>query len=329
MRFTTTVSTLAVLTGLSLAAGAAQAAPFTFLQGGFTQQVFAVYPTFLGGVAFAPDADVCANTCVGAGGSMIRFDFQTTYIANATTLHPQVPGSPFISNLSCGLANHNNLDLYSNTSSGVTRTSAANGAPLGGPFGPGGNALGIAVDPQAPNDLIYVRGDGAIVRVDQNLTTFSVISTVTSSNFIDGISFDPSGNFIFCSNRSPLFRLTILTRAGVLVQHVPMTSEPDGVSFNSALNFVVTNNNDGTMTRFDFPGNNFTLAPSISLFASGGFRGDLSQVGTDGCIYLTQAGTRYDNSLVTNENSIVRICGNFTPVPAKKSTWGALKAMYR
>ena len=51
----------------------------------------------------------------------------------------------------------------------------------------------------------------------------------------------------------------------------------------------------------------------LSLFASGGFRGDLSQVGADGCLYLTQDGTRYDDGTVTNEDSLVQICGGFAP----------------
>jgi uncharacterized repeat protein (TIGR01451 family) len=49
------------------------------------------------------------------------------------------------------------------------------------------------------------------------------------------------------------------------------------------------------------------------VFASGGFRGDLLQVGADGCIYLTQAQTRHDDAAMTDENSLVRICGGFAP----------------
>jgi len=328
MRLAHAVSGLALLGSLVFVTGPVQAAPFTFLQPGFTQAVFAVSPSFLGGLAIAPDGDICADNCSFSGSPMWRFDFQSTVIVNATQIHPQVAGSPFPSNLGCGLCNHPSGDLYSNTGNGVIRVSAANGAVLGGPFGPGGDALGICVDPQT-GDLVYVRSDGAIEVVDQSLTTASVLSTVTQGDFIDGISFDPTGNYLFLSNRSPVFQLTILTRAGALVQNVPLVSEPDGIAFNSPLNFVVTNNTDGTMTRFDFPGNNFNVPPIVSLFASGGFRGDLAQVSTDGCVYLTQDETRYDNNVVTSQNSVVVICGNFTPVAARKSTWGQLKAKYR
>jgi Uncharacterized conserved protein len=127
---------------------------------------------------------------------------------------------------------------------------------------------------------------------------------VTQTNFVDGIAWSPDGNYLFLSNRIPSTRLTILDRTGALVQHVPMTDEPDGIAFHaSSPKFVVTNNTDGTMTRFDFPLDNFTLAPVQSPFASGGFRGDLGQVGADGCIYLTQAGTRYDDGTVTTRTA--------------------------
>ncbi len=136
---------------------------------------------------------------------------------------------------------------------------------------------------------------------------------------MDGIFFDPTGTFLFMSNRSPAFRLTIVNAAGLLVQHAPMASEPDGIAFHAlAPKFVVTNNTNGTITRFDFPADDFTQVPVQSVFASGGFRGDLSQVGPDGCFYVTQNGTRYNNLTVTGQNSLVRICGGFAPPPGVK-----------
>ena len=48
--------------------------------------------------------------------------------------------------------------------------------------------------------------------------------------------------------------------------------------------------------------------PTQTLIATGGFRGDLTGVGADGCYYITEAGTRYSSFLTTTENSIVRIC---------------------
>jgi hypothetical protein len=87
------------------------------------------------------------------------------------------------------------------------------------------------------------------------------------------------------------------------------------VAFHTSPDYVVTNDNSGTISRFDFPGGDFTAAPTQSLMASGGFRGDLSQVGPDACLYVTQAGTRFLDGTLSADNSVVRICPNFVPQP--------------
>jgi RTX calcium-binding nonapeptide repeat (4 copies) len=292
---------------------------FLTLAPGFTQEIFGVHPSFLGGIAFAPDGDPLVANCVNSSGSPLqRFDRQgVAPVVNSTNLHP-VTALP--SDAGCGLTNHPNRALYSNTSRGVVKLDPDTGAFLAGPFGPNGNALGIAIDPQTGN-LVYVGSDGTIHFVDAALTTTGVFSTVTTGDFVDGILFDPLGDFLFLANRSPSFALTILRRDGTLVQDVPMSSEPDGIAFTSAPKFMVTNNLDGTMTRFDFPADDFTQVPVQSVFATGGHRGDLVQVGPDGCLFVTQAGTRYDNGALTGENSLVRICtpedddGGFVPPP--------------
>lgn len=298
---------------------AVYADPYSLMQAGFTQELFAVAPTFFGGVAFAPDGDVWVDECQGGDGLMYRFDQQSTYISNGSVLHPQVSGSPFSSGAGCGLANHPNGSIYSNTEQGVVRIDGNTGAVLGGPFGPGGDALGIAVDPQT-GDIVYVGGPafdgGTILRVDPSLTTVDTFSNATAGDWIDGIVFDPTGTYLLMSNRSPALALTILKRDGSLVQNIPVTSEPDGIGIQtSSPKFVITSNTDGTITRYDFPSDDYTQVPAQSLFASGGFRGDLLQVGADGCIYLTQDGTRYADGTETTEDCIVRICPGFAPPP--------------
>jgi hypothetical protein len=55
------------------------------------------------------------------------------------------------------------------------------------------------------------------------------------------------------------------------------------------------------------------------VIASGAFRGDISQVGPDGCLYVPMEGTRYANGAISDvlntgsDNSVVRICGGFSP----------------
>jgi len=304
------VALAAMVAMLAVPAVASAGQSFLFLQPGFTQAIFGVSPNFMGGVGFAPNADPWVDMCSSDGGSMTRFDGSSTVVVNGTTIHP---GSVSGSSAGCGLTNGQNGNLYTNTTAGVRELDPNTGAAIGGPFGPGGNALGIAPDPQT-GDLVYVGSGGTLYRVDEALTTSSTFSTVTTGDFVDGIAWSPDGNFLFLSNRSPVFRLTILDRTGALVQNVPMTSEPDGISFHaSPPKFVVTSNTNGTMTRFDFPLDDFSLPPAQTPFATGGFRGDLTQVGSDGCIYLTQSGTRYDDGTTTSENSLVQICGGFAP----------------
>jgi hypothetical protein len=296
---------------------------FTFLQSGFTQTLFGNAPSFFGGVAFALNQDIWVDNCFFSGSPLIRFVFGTTTPDGHGGLeHPQALGSPFASNAGCGLTNHPDGTLYSNTSLGVVNLDANTAVQLRPAFGPPGNALGITVDPQT-NNIVYVKSDCrftptcTIVSINPLSLVSSNFAVLPSSEaeFDDGIFFDPSGNFLFLSNRAPVFRMTILDRSGTVVQNVAMTSEPDGIAFHVNPTFVVTNNTDGTMTRFDFPSNNFTLPPTQTVFASGGFRGDLTQVGADSCLYATQNGTRFDDNTTSANDSIVRICPNFVPPP--------------
>ena len=97
---------------------------------------------------------------------------------------------------------------------------------------------------------------------------------------------------------------------------------PQGVAFRASGDFAVTLNENGTMTRLTFPTLNFSGVPTLSSFASGGFRGGLLRVGADGCIYAPQgrmaggtSGVRFGDNAVASSDSIVRVCGGFAPSP--------------
>ncbi|HEV3140318.1 MAG TPA: SdrD B-like domain-containing protein, partial [Vicinamibacterales bacterium] len=330
---------------------------FTFLQAGFTQELYGTSANFidttnglLGGVAFRLNDPVVAE-CLFSGTRLHQFDSSTAgpIVGGTASLHPETVRS-FDADVrgfgGCGLTNHPNGFVYANLD-------ASNGAGQPGAgiaeidpitwtvaryFGPAGSALGIAVDPQSSH-LVYVGQDCEQGGTSPTCTLFDadpVSGTAhvfmqvpsTTLGFVDGVYFDPTGSFVFLSARAPATTMTVLqasgpaaSRTAVVIQQVPMTSEPDGVAFHAdAPKFVVTNNNDGTMSRFDFSGDDYTKAPTTSVFASGGFRGDLTQVGPDGCIYATQLGTRYDDGTATGDNSVVRICGGFAPPPGVAPT---------
>jgi SdrD B-like domain len=377
LRGLVTSTALALLAGWWSMSARAQSAPspqsFTFLSNGFTQELTGVtqmppdsdgFATILGGIAFAPDGDVWSADCVFSGTRLHRFDKDATLgaIHGTTSLHPesmvvQTQGG-------CGLTNHPDGFIYSNSLDGVWKLDASTGLPVGNhPVGPRGDALGITVDPQT-NHLVYVGADchptalsmlyppvpppTTCTLYDLDPATGVVTNFAMTSHddlpFVDGIYFEPEGNFLFATNRGQEEGdnfLTILRRptgpvstpgTAQIVRAIPMSSEPDGVSFHASTpKFVVTNDEtNGTMTRFDFQNDDYT-APlaqiTVSTFASGGFRGDLTTVGPDGCIYATQGrffvaddhGTRYDDGTETTEDSIVKICqaggGGFAIAP--------------
>ena len=309
-----------------------QTPPYPVLQPGYSQELYGAADTSgvnLGGVAFAADGSVWSKFC-DASVSLLRFDAAHTTIVNGTTIHPQAVGSPVATAFACGLTNHPDGHLYMNTPSGVMRIDAGTGAVLG-TVGPPGNSYGITVDPQT-NRLVYpAHGcNGAtsctLVTLDPASGASQTLATFTSSvafEDVDGIAFDPTGNFIGVDGRTGVFPsdtpyLTLLTRNGTMVQQLPATHFPDGLAFHQNPFYMAANNNDGTVTRYDFPGDDLHQIPVLSVIASGGFRGDLTGIGGDGCLYVTQAKTRYGNGAVTSENSVVRICsaaGRFSPTP--------------
>jgi hypothetical protein len=229
----------------------AQQEPFSFIQPPFTQELYATAPLpageIDGGIAFAPNGDLWVDSC--NRNKLFRFSASETVIINGSTVHAQVPGSPIPSNAGCGLTNHPDGTLYSNSGPGLVNLDASTGAQLRPVFGPPGNGFGIAVDPQT-NNLVYVGGAGAcgglppcvifsVNPVTQAVSTFAQISSADAT-FIDGIFFDPTGNFLFLAVRTPDRGLTVLDRNGAVVQHVHMATFPDGVAFHSSPDFVAT-----------------------------------------------------------------------------------------
>jgi hypothetical protein len=299
----TVVALVAAALGVTSAA-AAGAQPFAFLAPGFTQALYATGLPFAGGVAFAPNGDPLV-----AFGSLYRIDSSTTVTQNGSTIHPTTQHS---ANLGLGLANSLDGSVYANLlGQGVVKIDPGTGSVIAGPFGAAGNELGIALDPQTHN-LVYAGSDGRFYFVSPDFSTQGVFSTQVA--YSDGIAFDPTGSFLFTSSGG---MLAVLDRNNNLVQQIALANGAcctDGIAFHSVSpQFVISNNTDGTITRYDFPGNDYTKAPAQSILASGGFRGDILQVAADGCAYLMQGNTRFADGTVTNNGSLVQLCPGFAP----------------
>ena len=308
---------------------------FTYLQPGFTQELTGVSSLapgspvhyVFGGVAFAADGDPVVADSVAAGQSnqLHRFDLNSAgTVSNGTRLYPETltPTDP-----GGALVNHPNGKLYLGIDDAVNGVAEIDPTTFSiiRRVGPRGVAHSLAVDPQT-NHLIYPDAvcatSGSACRlvdldpVSGNQVTFASLNA-TQSLFTGGLAFDPAGNFIFLADRNSAGRrLLILNRQGQTVQSVPVNSEPVGLAFHvTGASFVVTNNADGTMTRLDFPGNDYAQQPTASLFASGGFPGELMQVGPDGALCVTQHGTRYNDGTISDKSSLVRISSGFAIPP--------------
>jgi sugar lactone lactonase YvrE len=301
----------------TLAGSAAAGESFLVLKPGFTQEIVGLSATFIGGVAFAPNGDPWVDDC--GGGQLMRFDLQRIAPPiHGTQLHPVTIVN---SAVDCGLANHPDGFIYSNTLDGVVQVNANTGLPTGKVVGPPGNRFGIATDPQT-GDLVYVTGPDCfpgfpgpcgIETVDPVTGVASVFVALPGVTFIDGIAFEPGGSRLFLSNFSARSVIVIDrsapgARNGTVNREIPISATPDGIAFHRD-GFLVTSNGGGTLTKI-------VLGPPdvLSTFASGGGRNDLSQVGPDGCLYTTQDSfTRFDDGTVTSDSSLVRICPGFIP----------------
>ncbi|MFA7297694.1 MAG: Ig-like domain-containing protein, partial [Dehalococcoidia bacterium] len=310
-----------------------------------TQDLLGVIPggSFTGGVAFAPDGDIWVSECRQGNGDGIlyRFDAQTWVPASSMGFGTSEPVHPVVTvgsglNIGCSLVNHPNGSLYGNSWNGIVRLDAKTGAIIGGPSLGAiadpfpynvGKTTSIATDPQT-GDLYYLtNGDGtgghALWRANPALTTHTLVSSSAFQPYsdVDGFYFSPDGNFIWAATRdfaTSTFAVVKWSRASnAIVDSFPISGAfgegPDGISFQTTTGYVMTNTVAGsfyaiTPTLPASPTNPFQVAPPGS-----GFRGDLSNVGPDGCIYQTNNLTRFASGLVAGNTSLTRICPNFAP----------------
>ena len=100
---------------------------FTTLTSGVTQELYGTGPVFFGGVAFASNGDPVVDECQFGGSQLYRFTASSTLsTVNGTSSLHSVAALP--SAAGCGLTNHPDGNIYSNTGAGVVELSASTGA---------------------------------------------------------------------------------------------------------------------------------------------------------------------------------------------------------
>ncbi|MCH7972200.1 MAG: hypothetical protein IH960_14350 [Chloroflexi bacterium] len=289
--------------------GAGGGSTYSFLDTGFSQDLVGTSNHVVGDLAWARDNDLFVNDCLFFESELHRFDMQSaTGAINGTDLHPV---SIVASDAGCGMINHPNGKIYSNTTLGVVEIDAVTGAATAlPPFGAAGRAFGITVHPKN-DDIIYVGSSNEILRVAIGGAS-SLYSLANAGDTVSEIVFDSYG-LLYLAVREGENRITVVNSDGSKNRDIILTSTPFGMAYHETANFMVTMNDDGTITKIDLDSGD-----AISLFAGGEVGHFMSTVGPDGCLYNTRLfGTTYDDLTTTGESSVVRICDivgdGFTP----------------
>lgn len=292
-----------MLASLAFSAGSlmtvsAIAGPFTFLDPAYKQELVVATGNNVAGVVLGKDGFLYTND---AGGSQIsKWNPASRVSVNGSSVYANVATVSDVAGGNWGITIDSVGNLYSLGSSGLY--SVDRNTLLGTLVGPAGY-YGLAY--AAASDSFYSSTGGSIVntRKDGTVTTFT---TDIPGGFADQVAIAPSGNFVagalLSANQVGVWN----TATGVLAGAFDVGHSPDGLAFDNNGN-IFTNNTDGTVTKLNFSGPNYTGFTGTTLIASGGFYGDLASVGTDGAFYLSQYGIRYDDGTVASGASIVRL----------------------
>ncbi|TMK42077.1 MAG: hypothetical protein E6G56_02190 [Actinobacteria bacterium] len=165
----------------------------------------------------------------------------------------------------------------------VTRTLATNIA----------GATGLATDPISGDLFVSAPFFGShVLRISGFGAGMGKVSVYAAPGPTDGLAFGADGT-LYAATRDRVVRIagTASSTPGamtVLASEIP--GGPDGVApvanpSGGPATSVVVNRNDGTITRIDFSG----AVPRLTDIVTGGTRGDFLVVGSDSCLYATQA----------------------------------------
>ncbi|MEI6913560.1 MAG: hypothetical protein WCL39_00335 [Armatimonadota bacterium] len=311
----------AVIAGM-LCATAAHSGPFSYLDSGFTQEIYAapLTPNQEAGMAWTSSG----NLLTRAGSTIIEYKPTQSAGPQGTNVHGVLTSHPISGLASSGYGMTKGLNgyIYTQTAGGLQRfdpnnwASAAVNVPLtvGGYYGittlPDGR-IAYNAGPNSASVYIYdpVGGSNTLV--------------YTSPGNIDDIEASSMGVIALAGQMG--LSITIISSTGAVINTLTgLSHHPDGLAFGEGpfANALFSNNNDGSITQYML-GPGYTGVPVITDIATStaGSRayGDLASVGPDCAFYVTQydngnangsnagIGTHWDNGNVTNEASIIRI----------------------
>jgi WD40 repeat protein len=223
-----------------------------------------------------------------------------------------------------GITNGTDGYLYTVGSSGIMRVDPNNWAApaVYMPNSVSTNGWGINTLPNGK--LVYSGGaDGKVYLYNPSNNSNQLI--YSAPTLIDDMETGPGGEIALAGQGNG--SIIIIDQAGSVIKQFNTSHYPDGLAFGDGPfgNSIYANNNDGTVTRYDFgsPGYQGTVTPvdiATTLAGNHGY-GDLATVGPDCAFYVSTfnnpgftahgntagIGTNWDNGVSNGEDSIVRI----------------------
>lgn len=313
--------------GLAIAGwGSAQAAlvatpsgPYSQLDDGYVAEIYAADSpqTYTLGVAFV------GNTLVRSSdsGTLYVYDNTTTVVHGATVHNYSthtVTGAGWNGRGIVGKGNY----LYGNGGGGIyqidinTFTSTKLTNSVGGNYG-------IGVLPNG--DLVY--NAGSSVR-KYSFATQTDVAIYNSINFGDGLSVTPDGHIIVADLSGN--RVVVLDSNGTFVNSFLSPHDADGTAYGNGAIFKA--NTDGTLSRVDFSGPNFTGVGTETVLGAGLLYSDLATVGPDHSFYISVLGAHYPDGFQGPfaQGSLIKLSakggggfgGNDVPEPASLALVG-------
>ncbi len=299
----------------SLLGPAASGVQFSFLDPAYTQQIYA------GPNVGIPGAWTSTNQLIARKSGIpdiVEYNATPNTVYQGTNLHG-VTVTHTIAGLASGanITRGTNGFLYLPTQAGLQRVDPSNWAtPAATVTTAGGPGYGVNALPNG--NIVYAAGGGSTDIRIYNPTANTDVSVFTAPALIDDIETSLTGLIALAGQGNNT--ITLLNSAGGLIQTFPTTNFPDGLAFATMASppALYSNDNRGTITRYDFA-SGYTAAPTnVQVIASGGSYGDIATPGPDCAFYVTQFfnngingsalfGTTWDNNVVNNDSSIIRI----------------------
>ena len=322
----------------AVATTAVQAGQFTTLDPAYAQQIFT--GPLVGGPGMAWTSS--GNFLTRNGSDILEYDPIASASHLGTSVHPttvthSISGLLGGASYGYGIVNGTDGYIYSATGNGVQRidpntwvatTPGANLPGIAASVGLGGG-YGITVLPDGR--IVYIAGAGTneVYIYNPTASTNTLIYT-NPTGLIDDIQASPTGEIAMAGQANN--DIVIINALGTLLNTVATTAFPDGLAFGygPSVNRLFSNDNQGSITAYDFNAG-YTSFLGMTTIAAGGSYGDLAQVGPDCALYVSQVfnnnyhgsasfGTRWDDTTVNNEPSVVRISSRdgscaFAPSP--------------